>query len=132
MFAWVIMSNHIHLIAKAKEGYLLQHIMRDLKKFTSKQIIKAIEESNIESRKNWMLAIFKRAGMYNSNNKNYQFWQQNNKPIELFSNAVIDQKLDYLHQNPVKAGIVDFAEDYRYSSARNYADKIGLIEMELL
>ena len=46
LFAWVIMSNHIHLIAKAKEGHLLQHIMRDLKKFTSKQIVKAIEETH--------------------------------------------------------------------------------------
>ena len=79
-----------------------------------------------------MLAIFKRAGEYNNNNKYFQFWQQNNKPIELFSNPVIDQKLEYLHQNPVKAGIVDFAEDYRYSSARNYVQKPGLIEVELL
>jgi len=81
---------------------------------------------------NLVLAIFKRAGLYNSNNKNFQFWQQNNKPIELYSNAVIDQKLEYIHQNPVKADIVDFAANYRYSSARNYVDKIGLIEVELL
>ena len=132
LYAWVIMSNHIHLIAEAKEGYLMQNIIRDIKKFTSKQILETIENTKIESRKNWMLAIFKNAGEYNSNNKYFQFWQQNNQPIELFSNKVIEQKLDYLHNNPVEAGIVDFAEDYIYSSARNYAGKEGLIEVELI
>ena len=76
LFSWCVMSNHVHLIARAKEGYQLQHIVRDLKKYTSKQVLKAIESNPQESRKEWMLPIFKRAGTYNSNNKTYQFWQQ--------------------------------------------------------
>lgn len=132
LYAWVIMSNHIHLIAEAKEGYLMQNIIRDLKKFTSKQILNVIENNDYESRKNWMLAIFKKSGEFNSNNTNYQFWQQNNHPIELTNNKMIDQKLDYLHNNPVKNGIVDIDEEYIYSSARNYAERVGLIDVELL
>ncbi len=132
LFAWCLMTNHVHLIARSKEGFLLQDIIRDFKKFTSKRLIKAIEENSQESRKEWMLSIFKRAGEYNSNNTNYQFWRQDNKPIEIYSNAVIDQKLDYLHNNPVEEGIVENAEDYIYSSARDYAEQKGLLEIELL
>ncbi len=130
LFAWCIMTNHVHLIARAKEGFLLQDIIRDFKKFTSKKLIKAIEENNQESRKEWMMSIFKSAGEYNSNNKNYQFWRQDNKPIEVYSNAVIDQKLEYLHNNPVEEGIVEQAEEYVYSSARDYAGQKGLLDIE--
>ncbi len=132
LFAWCVMTNHLHLIARAKEGFLLQDIIRDFKKFTSKKLIKAIVENNQESRKDWMLSIFKSAGEYNSNNTNYQFWRQDNKPIEVYSNAVIDQKLEYLHNNPIEEGIVEEAEDYIYSSARDYAEQKGLLEIELL
>ena len=132
LFAWCIMSNHLHLIARAKEGQQLQHIIRDLKKYTSKQVLKAIEDNPQESRKEWMLSIFRRAGEYNSNNTHYQFWQQDNRPIVLWSSAVFDQKLDYLHYNPVEAGYVDEPEDYIYSSARDYSGIKGLLDVELL
>ena len=133
LYAWVIMTNHIHLIAEAREGYLMQHIIRDLKRHTSKQLLKAIAENQEESRKEWMLAIFKNAGEYNSNNKSYQFWRQDNQPIEIWTTSVVKQKLDYLHANPVHAGIVDKEEEYLYSSARDYhGTGKGLIEISLL
>ena len=78
-----------------------------------------------------MLNAFQFAASKNSNNKTYQFWRQDNKPIEVWSNDVIDQKLDYIHNNPVEAGFVDHPEDYIYSSARNYAELKGLLEIEL-
>jgi len=126
------MTNHVHIIAKAREGYLLTNIIRDLKKYTSKQIMKSIAENQQESRKEWMLSIFRKAGEYNTNNTHFQFWRQDNKPIELYSNAVIDQKLHYIHDNPVEAGIVDEPEHYIYSSARDYAGINGILEVELL
>ena len=132
LFSWCIMSNHVHLIARAKEGSLLQHIIRDLKKFTSKQIVKAIEDNPHESRKEWLLAMYRQAGTQNSNNKIYQFWRQDNKPIELYSAAVIDQKMGYIHNYPVEAGIVDKPEDYLYSSARDYIGVKGLLDVILL
>lgn len=130
LFAWVIMSNHVHLIAESAEGFKLQDIMRDLKKYTSKQVIKAIEEHPGESRREWMLKIFREAGEVNSNNKTYQFWRQDNKPIELFSSEMIERYLNYLHENPVKEGYVENAEDYVYSSAFSIAGKPGLLKLE--
>jgi REP element-mobilizing transposase RayT len=87
---WGIMSNHIHLIATAKEGYSLLDILRDFKKFTSKQLLKEISENGAESRWDWMLWIFRSVGQKNTNNKNDQFWQQDNRPVELSTNAMID------------------------------------------
>jgi putative transposase len=132
LYAWCIMSNHVHMIVKAKEGYVLPDIIRDFKKFTSKRITKAIEDNIQESRKEWMLAIFKNAGVYNSNNKEYQFWQQHNRPIEIYSPAVISQKVDYIHYNPVEAGIVEQPEQYLYSSAKDFNEEKGLLKLEPL
>ena len=63
-----------------------------------------------------------RAGKKNSNVKNKQFWQQNNKPIELWSAEIIDQKVEYIHQNPVVSGFVTEAHHWKYSSAIDYSD----------
>jgi REP element-mobilizing transposase RayT len=129
LFAYVIMSNHIHLIARANEGYKLSEIIRDLKKFTSKQIKKAIDEEP-ESRRKWMKAIFRVAGKSNSRNEDFQFWRQGNHPIEILSSKIFEQKLNYIHINPVKQGIVEKAEDYLYSSARNFAELASVMEID--
>ena len=132
VYAYVIMSNHIHLIASAKEGANLSDILRDFKKFTSKQLIAEVKNNVQESRSNWMLWLFQSAGTRNSNNKTYQFWQQDNHPIELSSNELIDQRLDYIHNNPVKEGFVREPEHYPYSSAMDYAGGKGLMTVELI
>ena len=116
------MTNHVHLIIRAKEGFLLPDILRDFKKFTSKAVIKAIIDNYGESRKEWLLQQFKTA-------EGYKFWRSDNKPIELWSNAVIDQKLNYIHQNPVEEGLVFRAEDYVYSSASDYAGEMGKLDI---
>lgn len=118
VFAYVIMSNHLHLIVRSQE-LELSNIIRDFKKFTSKKIIDTIKEIP-ESRKEWMLWMMERAAKKHSRNKKHQFWQQNNHPEELLSNKFIKQKIQYIHENPVRAGLVTLPEDYRYSSARNY------------
>ncbi len=134
IFAWCIMSNHVHLIVRAKEGFLLQEILRDYKKFTSKKIVEAISNNVGESRKEWMLEIFKKHGQQNSNNISFQFWRQNNKPLEIYSHDVIAQKLEYLHYNPVEAGIVEKEEEYLYSSAKDYYEgkNVGMLKLEWL
>jgi REP element-mobilizing transposase RayT len=132
LHAWVIMSNHVHLIASAKEGFKLADIMRDMKKFTSQRIIAAIIENEQESRKDWLIWMFKRAGARNKNNETYQFWQQDNHPIELSTNEMMDQRLDYLHNNPVKAGVVWEPQHYKYSSGIDYySEDKGLLPIEI-
>jgi len=95
IYAWVIMSNHLHLIISRKEsGADLSAIVRDFKKYTSTQIIKAIENNPKESRRNWMLWIFKSAGKKNKNNKFYQFWKQDSHTEQLFRIAKTKSKLN--------------------------------------
>ncbi len=96
-------------------------------------IIAAIETNIHESRKEWIIWMLKRAGAKNSNNKVYPFWQQDNHPIALSSNEMIDQRLTYLHENPVRAGIVREAGDYKYSSAIDYyQEEKGLLTLEMM
>ena len=126
--AWCIMSNHVHLIVSAPEPSRLSDILRDFKKFTSANIIKAIADNPKESRKNWMLWIFKKAGEKNSRNKDYQFWQQDNHPIQCDTIEILESRLTYLHENPVRAGMVRYEQDYVYSSAIDYyIDGTGLL-----
>jgi putative transposase len=129
--AWCIMTNHVHMIISSK-GNELSNIMRDMKSYTSTRIRKLITENPKESRKDWMLQMMKQKGSQNSNNHDFQFWQQHNHPILLDSNYMMDQKLDYIHKNPVKAGFVEEPEDYLYSSARDYCGQKGLVEVQLI
>lgn len=131
LYAWCIMSNHVHLIIGSNKEKM-QNILRDLKRHTSKSILKAIEENPTESRKDWMLWMFNQAGERNPNNEKYQFWQQHSHPIELNYNSIMDQKLDYLHENPVVVGWVSNAEDYLYSSAIDYSGGKGLIPIKFI
>lgn len=132
LYSWCLMSNHIHLVIAAKNSDT-SDILRDFKKYSSKKILQTIINNPQESRKDWMLALFRKAGEANSRNSNYQFWQQDNQPKECYSEYFINQKLEYIHNNPVEAGIVERAEDYLYSSARDYYNTgKGLLEVELL
>lgn len=103
LYGYVIMTNHIHLISgRRSDVTVFSDIIRDFKKFTSSQIIKAIQENPQESRKDWLLWLFERAGKANGNNTLYQLWhgptlRQDNHPIELEGDW-IDQKLEYLPQ----------------------------------
>jgi len=111
IFGWCIMTSHIHMIiASNKEKP--ENIVRDMKSYPSTQLKKAISDNPQESRKEWMLEMMYNAGEQNSNNDGFQFWQQHNQPIILDNNFIMDQKLEYIHLNPVEAGIVDRPEDY--------------------
>jgi REP element-mobilizing transposase RayT len=103
--------------------------MRDFKKFTATKIIETIK-SEPESRREWMLERFKLATESHSRNKNHQFWEYGNHPEEIYSNKFMWSKLDYIHLNPVRAGIVEKASQYIYSSASNYVYDKGLVRIE--
>ncbi|WP_018476663.1 REP-associated tyrosine transposase [Pontibacter roseus] len=131
VYAWCIMSNHVHLIIGTPEANQ-SDIIRDLKKHTAKTIVKAIADNPQESRKEWMLWLLERAGKQNANNKNFQFWQQHNQPIELNTTFLMEQKLQYIHNNPVEAGFVTEPHAYPYSSAIDYAGGKGLVNITFL
>ncbi|MCX2495063.1 transposase [Pedobacter sp. PF22-3] len=131
LHAYCLMTNHIHLIASVGKNIKLFEIIRDFKKFTNRAIIEEINSGN-ESRKKWLLSKFEFAGKYLKRIENYKVWQDGYHAVELISRDFTFQKLNYIHQNPVRAGIVSEPEHYIYSSATNYHGLSGLIEIELL
>ncbi|MBC5834452.1 transposase [Flavobacterium sp. F372] len=130
LYGYVIMSNHIHMIIQSNDGKL-SDLLRDFKKFTAKTILEKIQ-SEPESRREWMLERFKLATETHSRNKNYQFWQYGNHAEEIFTEQFLWSKLDYIHMNPVRAGIVIKMDDYLYSSASNYMNGTGIIQVEIV
>jgi REP element-mobilizing transposase RayT len=129
LYAWCLMTNHIHLICRVEEPFRMSDFLRDFKQFTAKRILEEIDSAS-ESRKDWMLYRFEYAGKYDKRITKYKFWQEGSHPIELTSNEFIKQRMNYIHQNPVRAGFVATAEDFLYSSARNYAELDALIKIE--
>jgi REP element-mobilizing transposase RayT len=121
LYAYCIMTSHVHLIIGRRGNGTLEGIIRDIKKYTSVKIVEAVKDNPQESRKDLLMWLFERTGRYNPNNKIYQFWEQHSHPIELNTNIMLEQRLEYIHNNPVEAGIVLSPEDYLYSSALNYA-----------
>jgi len=116
IYEYVIMPNHLHLIARAVDRPL-SDVIRDFKTYTSKELFKMIKENIHDSRREWMIPIFVKHGQKNSKNKNQQFWQNMNSPILIYDQRIYDQKADYIHNNPVKAGIVTDPVYYYYCSA---------------
>lgn len=131
LYGYCIMTNHIHLICRAKEGHQLSDILRDFKRHTAKHILQSIQDES-ESRREWVLSLLEEAGCLNRKNKKYQVWRQDNHPVELYSNEVFYQKLEYIHNNPVEEGFVIQPEDYLYSSARNYSERQAVMEIDLI
>ncbi len=131
VFAYVVMSNHVHVIFQSRVDQLSATI-RDFKKHTAKQIFHELDTNKKESRKDWLNMIFRYHARYNKRSKEVQFWTHENHAVELSTNEMVDSRLDYIHNNPVKAGWVEKPEDYLYSSARNYMDLEGLIEIDFV
>jgi len=132
IYAWVLMTNHLHMIAGTCAENTLSDILRDFKKHTSKKILSLLESDIEESRREWMLNRFEYAAQNDNKIKNYHFWQDGNDMQPLYMYDYLLQKLDYIHQNPVVAEIVRKAEDYRYSSAVDYSGSKGLLDICLI
>jgi len=125
VYVWCLMPSHLHMIASVRQGnpQTLPDVMRDFKRFTSKELQSKID-SEFESRRRWL------KGHFEIGNNEHHVWQEGMHPIELFTNKFLDQKMDYIHMNPVVSGIVEEPEDYLLSSARDYrTNKKGLVEI---
>lgn len=117
IFAYVIMTNHMHLLLRVKEHTAVGGFIRDYKTYTSKEIYKLIISNNRESRKEWLKEIILRNGMKNPRNLKIQIWQNGSHTLSIYSSKFLKQKRKYIHDNPVRAGIVDEDWKYLYSSA---------------
>ncbi len=129
LYCYCFMPSHVHLIFRSANDEPSE-LLRAFKKHTSKKVIETIENNKQESRREWLLWMFERAGKKKGNITKYQFWQHHNKPIELWSEAVIKQKIDYIHNNPVVSGFVTDPTHWKYSSARNFQDDNTILEID--
>lgn len=111
VYGFVIMDNHIHVIWHLQPNNRREAVQRDFLKFTAQQIKKDMERYHHDE-----LAEF----FVNAKDRKYQFWERNPLSVEIWSEKVLIQKLTYMHDNPVRAGICRLAEEYRYSSALFY------------
>lgn len=133
VYAWVIMTSHIHMIIGTEGKMNLEDIIRDMKRHTSGEMRDILKNNSFESRKEWMLWMFGRAGRKNTNNIDYQFWIQDNHPVQLSTQEMILQRLNYIHNNPVEAGFVTEPHHWKWSSAHDYVGgKQGLVDVILL
>ena len=120
MYAYCLMPDHVHMIISARDGYDLSGVIRDLKRYTSIAIRKELEQISGNAKVDTWMAVFKGVGEDNPRNANFQFWQQHNHPIELDSVHIYDQRMDYVHNNPVVAELVEDPMKWKWSSARAY------------
>ncbi|MGB5238469.1 MAG: transposase [Flavobacteriaceae bacterium] len=129
VYAYCFMPSHVHMIFRSVIGDP-SGLIRDFKGYSSRRLLKGIEENSLESRRKWLLELFKRAAKNKSNVTRRQLWQHHNKPIELWSTGVIKQKIEYIHRNPVVSGFVTRPEDWKYSSARNYQEDHSVMKID--
>ncbi len=131
--AWCLMSNHLHLAARTREDFQWPYILRDFKRYSTKEILSELDnEREPDCRRQWMMQRFESPVSVTRQLAKYHFWQDNNH-LELCPGsdpAAIQQKILYIHQNPVRAVLVDQPESYIYSSARDYKGKHGLVKIE--
>ncbi|WP_028862796.1 REP-associated tyrosine transposase [Psychromonas aquimarina] len=120
--AYVILENHLHLIVQSEQ---LDKDIRRLKSYTAKQLIAYLTRHNVKTILE-QLAFYKKA---HKDDRAYQFWQEGIHPELIQNETMMRQKIEYIHQNPVKRGYVESAEHWRYSSAKNYQGEPGLIEV---
>ncbi len=111
VYAFVIMQNHFHLIWQMMGEHARDEVQRDFLKFTGQQILKHLRNEQSPLQKELLVQ---------AKDRKYQVWERNSLGIPLWSHHVFLQKLDYIHYNPVRAGLCKYPEDYKYSSARFY------------
>jgi REP element-mobilizing transposase RayT len=116
--AFVIMSTHLHAILWPEIGISLSDVTRDFKRFTSRKISREADHQGATK----FIEAFKKARNANraQDISTYQVWQEGSHPEAIFTEKFVRQKMDYIHMNPVRAGLVEAATEWPFSSARAY------------
>lgn len=121
-FGYVVMENHLHFVASAAE---LANGVKRFKSFTARKIIDFLEEAGHRS----LLQQLEYFKARHKTQSDYQLWQEGSHPKALTCPEMLEQKLEYMHYNPVRRGYVDRARDWRYSSARCFEGEEGLLDV---
>lgn len=130
IYAWVLMTNHLHIIASSSDETDLPWIIRDFKRHTTKKILEMLENDTQESRQKWILAHFHYRDKDDQGKNPTPLWQASYYVETIETQTFFIQKMNYIHDNPVRQGFVNRQEDYPYSSATNYRGHKGLLEVD--
>ena len=122
IFGYVILENHLHCIALGSD---LSNQIGRFKSFTARKIIDDLIERRCET----MLEELRYYKLRHKVTQTRQLWQEGSHPKQIQNDEMMLQKLEYMHNNPVRRGYVDDPVHWRYSSARNYARKEGLLDV---
>ena len=123
LYAYVILENHLHLIASSED---IGKSMRKFKSYTAKLILQLLQKQNVKTILD-QLAFYKKA---HKKTAQYQLWQEGIAPKLIQTETMMLERISYIHNNPIKRGYIDNPKDWRYSSARDYEDIKGLIDIE--
>jgi putative transposase len=123
IYAYVVLENHLHLVTSSDD--IARSISR-FKRHTAREIIDLLNEANVKTILD-QLAFYKKA---HKRDREYQLWQEGMQPKQILSDGMMIDRINYIHNNPVKRGYVDEGKAWRYSSARNYEGREGMIEIE--
>jgi REP element-mobilizing transposase RayT len=125
LHAYVLMENHFHLVGSADH---FSDEMRKLKSFTARMIVERLKKDD-----DWAtLAKIKANGQGTKPDQEYQVWEEGYHPKAITDETTFLQKIEYIHNNPVRRGYVDMPEHWRYSSARQYMGSDGLVPIEVI
>ncbi|MFK0571578.1 REP-associated tyrosine transposase [Endozoicomonas sp.] len=116
LYAYVILENHLHLLAQSPQ---LDKDIARYKSYTARLLIDYLKKRKVRTILD-QLAFYKKQ---HKPDRVFQFWQEGAHPELIIDESMMEQKVDYIHQNPVKRGYVDLPEHWRYSSARNYVGR---------
>ena len=133
LHAWCLMSSHLHLLLRTREAYGPSFFERDFKKYTTPELIKAVE-MKLDFRKEWMLARFEECSKSLKKIEKFQLWESCSSPLRIESDQprLLLEKAEHIHENPLRENIVELPENYVFSSARDYVGLKGLVNVTVL
>jgi putative transposase len=143
LYSWCLMSCHLHLVLRTKDGAAPAWFERDFKKYTTPALLKTIE-MEMDLRRDWMLERFEEYGKSLRRLEKFHLWQNCSSPLRIDNERVdnlqpdnlqprsLMDRITHVHENPVREGIVDQAEAYLFSSARDYAGIRGLVAVKVV
>jgi REP element-mobilizing transposase RayT len=133
LYSWCLMSSHLHLVVRTKDGSAPAYFERDFKKYTTPALLKTLE-TEMDFRREWMLSRFEEYGNTLRRLEKFHVWQNCSSPLRIDSGQprLLMDRISHIHENPVREGIVEQPEHYLFSSARDYAGIRGLVAVRVI
>jgi putative transposase len=133
LYSWCLMSSHLHLVLRTKDGAAPAYFERDFKKYTTPALLKTIE-MEMDLRRDWMFQRFEEYGKSLRLLEKYHLWQNCSSPLWIDNEQprLLMDRIVHIHENPIREGIVDLPESYLFSSARDYSGIRGLVAVQVV